>query len=279
MKQPQVPAKIFQENQMIKPPADIVLDGLRVIVTRPSPAGELLCQAIKKSGGKAIHFPTIDIVPLFDSPFLAQQLAKIDRQDWLIFISPQSVYTSSAAIKSYWSAFPAHVKIAAVGAGTAHALEVAGLPVDIYPEEQWSSEGLLNLSVFQTLTGKKIMLFRGEGGREWLAESLTVRGALVSHAISYRRCLPDVDVSEYLNLMQQNEIDVITTASGEGLRNLKVLLASGWSYLQNIPIVVISQHMVELAENLGFKKILLAKNASHVAVMEILDQMRRISHD
>jgi uroporphyrinogen-III synthase len=243
------------------------LQGLRVMVTRPQPEGEALCRYINAAGGEAVYFPTIQIESLVVS---AQHIAALDEQDWLIFISPQAVYASSAVILSHWPVWPASIAVAAVGAGTAHALQARGLPVTVYPDEQWSSEGLLNLPAFLTPAGKKITLIRGEGGRTQLAETLTHRGALVSHLVVYRRHLPIVTVENVSDLVR---IDVVICTSGEGLSNLKQLLLPSWEQLQTVPVVVISQRMIELSQALGFQKVYLAKNASHTAIIEMLSQL------
>jgi uroporphyrinogen-III synthase len=247
--------------------------ALSVMVTRPQPAGDALCQEIIAAGGHAIYFPTLAFAPPLNPELLPQQLAEIDQYDWLIFISPQAVYASQAALHASWSVFPASVKIAAVGAGTAAALQAANLPVTVYPQTEWSSDGLLDLPDFTSLAGKKVALFRGEGGRECLAENLTARLAVVTPIIVYRRVLPDVVVTDCLALLQTHKIDVVVCTSGEGLRNLKTLLHAAWPELQSIAVIVISERMRVLAEILGFHKIFLAKNPGHGAIMEVLTQI------
>jgi uroporphyrinogen-III synthase len=246
------------------------LMGLTVMVTRPNPQGELFCEQIRRAGGQAIYFPTIEIRPPTAMAEFLQGIASLDQHDWVIFISPQAVYQSAPAIHQQWPQFPPGVKVAALGNGTAEALQQATLPVDVYPAVDWRSEGLLDEAAFQELAGKKIALIQGESGREFLAATLTVRGAQLTPIIAYRRCLPQVEVSTYINLLQTHQIDIITCTSGEILYNLKVLLDKAWSDLLSIPIVVVSERMEMLAKQLEFEKTLLAKNASLNAMMEVL---------
>lgn len=246
------------------------LKGLRVMVTRPKPLGEILCQRINEAGGKSIYFPTIDIFPPGDPTIFPRQLAKIDKLDWIIFISPQAVYATSHIINLDWPNFPSHVKIAAVGGGTAKALKAANLRVDVYPVENWGSDGLLDLPEFQNVEGKKIALMRGEGGREWLEQSLRVRGAQVSQIIVYRRVKPTLDVAPYVKLFIDNEVDRVVSTSGEGLYNLKEILNPAWDHLQHVKLIVISQRMRDRALEYGFKEILLAKNPSQGAIIDVL---------
>jgi uncharacterized protein HemX/uroporphyrinogen-III synthase len=247
--------------------------SMQIMVTRPMPAGAVLCQKIDASGDHAIYFPTLVFMPPADSALAEEQLAALDQYDWLIFISPQAVYAAQDKIHALWSQFPASVKIAAIGAGTVAALQLANLPVVLYPQTNWNSEGLLDLPEFQAIAGKKIALLCGEGGREWLAENLALRGADVTSILLYQRALPDIQPAEYANLLQARQIDVVVCTSGEGLRNLKTLFQSVWPDLQNVLILVISPTMQALAEELGFHKIFLAKNPSHDAIMEALSQI------
>jgi uroporphyrinogen-III synthase len=249
------------------------LNNLTVLVTRPAYGGEMLCEAINLAGGTSIHFPTIMFTPPNDLNAFHQEIAQLDRQDWLIFISPQAVYASHSAIQKAWQIFPWQVKVAAVGAGTATALQKVKLPVHVFPSQSWNSEGILDLPEFQQISGKKIVIIRGEGGRPELAEILKYRGAVLSHIIAYKRCKPTIDTSHYENLIKTQQVDVMVCASGEGLLNLKEMLKNSWLFLQFIPLIVVSPRLADLASNLGFKKIFLAKNASHNAIMETLNLM------
>jgi uroporphyrinogen-III synthase len=250
--------------------AKVNLHGLRVLVTRPKPMGDILCQVINTSGGIATYFPTIDICPPRTPSIYQMQLKKIDRQDWLIFISPQAVYATSELIHLDWPNFPPHIKIAAIGGGTAKALQHANLRLDAFPTENWSSEALLNLPEFSHLTGKKIALMSGEGGRDFLQDSLVLRGAIVSKIIVYRRVKPNVNTEPYCAMLRNNQLDCAVVTSGEGLRNLMELCASAWSSLRELTIIVISSRMMDVASEYGFKQILLAKNPSHNAIMAVL---------
>lgn len=77
-----------------------------VMVTRPAPAGEELCEAVRDAGFLAIYFPTLAIVPPVHPDRLTQQIATLDHYDWLIFISPQAVYHSGDRIHAQWKNIP-----------------------------------------------------------------------------------------------------------------------------------------------------------------------------
>lgn len=249
---------------------ETTLSGLHVLVTRPEPEGLRLSKQVDALAGKAIFFPTLVIRPCHDRQFESQILV-LDQQDWLIFISPQSVYTSRGAIQAHFSSSQLQAfHVATVGAGTAKVLETTGFSNVIYPTDDWSSRGLMQLDVFRSIQGKKIALFRGRGGNDWLSSTLIERGAILTEIECYVRDLPQINVSIYLDSLRRKEIDIIVSTSGDGLVNLTTLLQSELALLLEVPIVVISARMVSMATELGFKKIQLANNASHDAIIESL---------
>ncbi len=238
------------------------LSGLQILVTRPKPYGDQLCDEITAQQGHAIYFPTIEIVPIKINEEEIKLLAQVD---WLIFISPQAVLCGIPAILEYWPDFPGNAKLAAMGEGTAKALSLEGFVDVIYPPaDESTSEGFLKLPGFNALSGKQIALIKGIGGRELLAETLRARGANVQSIDVYRRELP---VYDKIDLLRQQKIDIMVCTSGESLHNLITLLGDG---LFQVPLVLVSQRLVELAKELGFKKVFLAKNASHAAIIDTL---------
>jgi uroporphyrinogen-III synthase len=253
------------------------LTGLTVLVTRPKPQGEELCGLIQQAHGQPIFFPTLEICPTENKTDLAKKIKKLDQFDWLIFVSAHAVLHSAALIHSIWPVLPQHIKIAAIGESTAKMLKTMGLPVHISPKTNWNSEGLLALAEFQRVAGKKIALVRGEGGRELLSHLLIARGAILTDMVAYRRRLPVLDVALYSYLIRTHQINVVISTSGESLQNLKTLFKEHcWDDLCKIPLVVISQRLESLAIKLGFTTCLLAKNATHHAIIEILLQNKEI---
>lgn len=247
------------------------LHSLCVLVTRPDPAGAGLCRAIEARGGRFIHFPTIAFVPPKEVTAFEQAVSQLAEQDWLIFISPQSVYASVPAIRRAWPHFPDTVRFACIGEGTAMALREAGYQALRYPSAEWSSDGLLALPDFQEMAGKRAAVIRGEGGREVLENVLSERGARVLSVIAYQRVLPAADVLPCVNLLAQHEIDVVISTSFDGVKNLKLLIGeAGWSYLKMIPLIVMSERIKVLAENLGFQAIWITPAASQDAMLDLI---------
>jgi uroporphyrinogen-III synthase len=245
------------------------LFGLTILVTRPEPQGTELCRLISEQGGHAICFPTIAFAPAPNLHIFQQAVALLGEQDWLIFISPQAVYASVAPIRKVWPEFSGQTQFAAVGAGTAKALHEAGYNVIVKPFSEWSSQGLLDMPEFKAVTGKKIAIVRGVGGRELLDKVLAERGAHILPVIAYARVVPEVDIHPCLNLLEKRIIDILVCTSYEGVQNLKIMLGeAGWPYIKDLPLVVMSERIKMLAHNLGFQTIWVTHNASQTAILE-----------
>lgn len=252
------------------------LSRLTLLVTRPDPQGSALCQRIENLHGHAIFLPTITISPPNDKKAFEEALNTLSDQDWLIFNSPQAVYNSIVSIRKKWPTLPETVQFAAVGAGTAEALKHAGYNVAVFPETNWSTEGLLAMPVFQFVLNKKIVLIRGEGGRGLLEKALRARGAKITNVIAYQRALPSIPREEVLSLITRTRLDVIICTSFDGVNNLKTLVGiNGWPYIKDIPLVVVSERIKVLAHDLGFQTIWVASNASHEAILNVIAQKRK----
>ncbi len=248
------------------------LAGLGVLVTRPKPQAEELCAAIEAQGGRALCCPVIEIADPVNLAILNTLVACLDDFDIAIFISPNAVVKAVALLQMQGRELPANLRIAAIGKATATALVAHGIKVDIFPSEQFNSEALLSQEAMLRVQHKRILIFRGVGGRELLAETLRRRGATVSYAEVYRRIKPNVDIVALLD--KWSGIDVVIVTSNEGLRNLYEMMDSaGRSRLLATQLVVVSHRAADLAKKMGFIKTpRVAMAVSNEAVIEVLRQ-------
>jgi len=254
--------------------ADLPLAGLGVLVTRPKPQAEELCAAIEAQGGHAICCPVIEIADPVNLALLPPLVDRLDEFDIAIFISPNAVVKAVSLLMRLERKLPANLCVAAIGQGTAKALLANGIKVDIFPSEQFNSEALLSQDAMLQVQHKRILIFRGVGGRELLAETLRKRGATVSYAEVYRRIKPSIDVVALLD--KWSIIDVVIVTSNEGLRNLYEMIGSeGCSRLLATQLVVSSHRVADLAKKMGFIK--MARVASAVSNEAIIGVLRQSS--
>jgi uroporphyrinogen-III synthase len=201
------------------------LTGRTIVVTRPRAQAAGLIAAIEAAGGVAVPFPLLEIAPLDDAAPLEAALARLDAAFLAIFISVNAVDFSLPTIRSHRS-WPPALPVAAVGQGTARALNRAGFSRVVLPPTQFDSEGLLALPELAApaVRGRLVLLFKGEGGRDLLAATLAERGAEVLPVPCYKRLPPSGDGSVLRNLFAAGRLDAIVVSSSEAMRHLGQLL-------------------------------------------------------
>ena len=251
-----------------------VLRGSGILITRPRHQSENLRWLIEKSGGKAVVIPTIEIADPSNFANLRDVTARLCEFDIAIFISANAVNKGLGWLRDQHIPWPDGLDVAAVGQATAKALETSGINVNIIPKGKFDSEGLLSHPDMGSMDGKRVIIFRGQSGREHLACTLKKRGAHVEYAEVYQRCKPDTNLAQALDTAQRNNIGVIVTTSNEGLENLVAITdpdLRGW--LQNIPLIVLSGRGAEKAKTLGFRTIVISPQASDDAIMDTIKRI------
>ena len=201
------------------------LDGLGVVLTRPRAAAEGLARALEAEGAHVTVCPALAIEPLAPTAQLRSLLERLPQFDLAIFVSANAVeHGLAAATRS--GTWPARLEVAAIGEATADALRNSGHAKVISPPERHDSEGLLALARLQAVKGQNIIVFRGEGGRERIKETLEERGARVEYAECYRRVRPQADVGPLLGRWRAGGIQAVSALSAETLRNFVAMAGS-----------------------------------------------------
>lgn len=230
------------------------LAGYSVLVTRPARQAEGLCAAIKAEGAQAIRAPMIEIQPLVEQARSARILDGIEHYTKAIFISRNAVEFGLAGLAAHGRTL-AGIEVYAVGVGTAAELHAGGIKKAITPRDVYSTEGLLKLSGLQSaaVEGKHIVIFRGAGGRETLADTLEARGADVDYCEVYKRSVPDLKVAELLTEAGVAVPDIAVITSLEGATNLADKIdEEGLDLLFDMQLLVVGARMGREVEKLGF---------------------------
>jgi uroporphyrinogen-III synthase len=238
------------------------LAGKRILVTRPAAQAAGLAARIAAHGGEAIRFPLIDIAPPEDWQAVDEAASRLDDFVLAVFISPNAVDHGLGRLLSR-RAWPRKLAAAATGPGTARLLARAGLPEVIVPRGSYDSEALLALDALQAerMAGRAVLILRGNGGRELLAETLRARGARVECAACYRRAAP-ADGAFVVSLLRNKILDAISLSSSEGLRNLVQLLDTGSrERLARLPVFVPHRRIADEAMRLGLCRVVLTEAA------------------
>jgi len=235
---------------------DQLLNGVGVLVTRPEAQAKTLSEKLLGLGAHVVSLPVIEVVPI-----AATLWADVDIsiQDMLIFVSRNAV---TSFLAGHDGAMLANKQCVAVGAATAQCMVEHGLTVDIQAPPPAGSESLLALPVMQDMAGKRVLIVRGQTGRELLAETLAARGATIHYLEVYRRCLPAYDVERIAEAMQ---VDWVLVTSVAGLENLCQIVNNDAIKLKML--LVVSKRIEQVAKELGFQHVVVTNDVNDDAVI------------
>ncbi|MGB0892998.1 MAG: uroporphyrinogen-III synthase [Parashewanella sp.] len=235
---------------------------MHVLLTRPAGRNQPMQDALKEKKIAYSVQPLMHIEPLAVDESVQR---KLSQADIVIFISVNAVncITATNNIKLADSA-----SIVAIGSATQIALSELGINSITSEQSQQHSEGILSLDILQQVKDKKVVIVRGEGGREKLAEELILRGANVDYCHAYRRKKPanlSDDLGEH---WQQVGVDIILISSGEILENLlQVVKRADFPWLESCMLIVPSARVALLARKAGLKNIVNAASARKDAML------------
>lgn len=228
------------------------LAGLGIVVTRPARQAAAFAQKLAALGASPIVFPAIVILPPADRALLNDVHARLRDYDFAVFVSANAVEYGAPATPRW----PASLAAFAPGPGTAEALAGAGILDVRVPRTTLDSEGLLALPELTDVRGRRIVIFRGEGGRELLADTLRSRGAHVDLVSCYRRAVPSSGADGLVEAMREDRAHAVTVTSSEGVDNLwSVLGGEGRRLIATLPAFAPHPRIAERARARGMRAI------------------------
>ena len=233
------------------------LAGIGVLVTRPEHQSQRLAELIRRRGGNPLLFPAMEIVALPDEA-TAPVLERLPLFDLAIFTSPNAARLAVRRIAQA-GGLPADLRVAALGPGTAAELKKFGVREMITPQADFDSEALLEALSGLQFAGKRVVIFRGQGGRELLGESLRRRGAEVEYVECYRRARPRRDLAELMPLWQQGGLGACLATSSEIVINLFDMAGEACRpWLCETPMFVSHPRVAATAFALGVRTVFVA---------------------
>ena len=244
---------------------------LSCLVTRPKHQADNLEQLLTQQGFRVICFPTIDIIPSTSSPYLSNLDSYLAEMAIALFVSRNAVDFTFQHLNS---PLPASLQLGVIGKGTLMALNDHGVSTLIIPTENYNSEGLLESNALLNVLDKRIVIFRGQEGRNLLGDTLRDRGATVEYIEVYQRITPEYPAGYFAELTQDHFPDIAIFTSSEGLHNaFKLLNPEQSKMLRSKAWLLISERMRETARDLGHNAdIIIASSASDEGILQALKQ-------
>lgn len=189
----------------------------RILVTRPAEGSAALGDLLQRRGFRTVAVPTIAIDAASTARELDSMLATLEGADWLVVTSANGATAIADRLAARGRRLPAATQVAAVGPGTAAALEEAGITVAHVPDRY------LGVAVAEGLgevRGLRIALARADiAGRE-LPDLLRARGAVVEETVAYRVLEGPPASRDALRVSLQPGLDGIAFTSASTVRGL-----------------------------------------------------------
>ena len=227
------------------------MKGWRLLLTRPVEECEALAATLAEHQVFSSSLPLLAIEPLEESPEQRGLILELDRY---------------CAVS--------------VGAATGALLEDRGLPAS-WPAVGDDSEALLELPQLVdalSVRDPRVLIMRGEGGREFLADRLRGQGVAVDYLELYRRCLPVYPVGTLAHRVESERLNGLVVSSGQGLENLQHLAGAAWPELSRLTLFVPSPRVAGQAVEAGAKNVVDCRGASAAALLAALRQHPAPAH-
>jgi uroporphyrinogen-III synthase len=240
-----------------------VIKQHRLLITRFEPYGRELVEQLNSIGCYAVAQPLLTVTALHD--LAIRDLFLSGYYDIVIAVSGNAIHFSQQQINCRWP----DATYLAVGKSTQKQLIAAsGQPV-LCPNGRFDSEGLLALTQLKTVKSKRILILRGEGGRDLLETTLTERGAKVDYFQTYKRIKIDLNGHELVKNWQQALINGVIISSAEILNQLFALVPNkDASWLSELIFYVPSQRVAEQASLLGAKHVVVLPSLHTQQIVE-----------
>ncbi|BCQ65725.1 uroporphyrinogen-III synthase [Pseudomonas sp. NFPP10] len=247
------------------------MTGWRLLLTRPAEDCAALAAILAQSEILSSSLPLLEIQALPVSDSQRATLLAFDQYCAVIVVSKPAAHLGLELLRQYWPQPPGQAWFT-VGAATAQILADASLPV-AYPQQGDDSEALLELPQLREAIRRpdpRVLIVRGEGGRELLSERLRALGASVDYLELYRRCLPHYAEGALLQRIEVERLNGLVVSSGQGFSHLRQLAGPAWPQLAKMPLFVPSPRVADMAHAAGAEKVVDCRGASAAALLTAL---------
>ena len=245
--------------------------GWRLLLTRPAEESQALAQVLADEGVFSTSLPLLEIEPLPVSEENRSIIYNLAAYCAVIVVSKPAARLGLEMVDEVWPQPPMQDWFT-VGAATAQILDDYGLRV-FFPEQGDDSEALLDIAQLQkAISGydPKVLIMRGEDGRELLAERLRERGVTVDYLPLYRRHLPIYPAFALPQRVEAERLNGLVVSSGQGFQHLRELAGDAWPDLARLPLFVPSPRVAELARSAGALTVVDCRGASASALLAAL---------
>ena len=240
----------------------------RLLLTRPEEDCAALAQYLAAQGVANASLPLLAIEPEpLDAPRRSLLAALASYQAIIVVSKPAARLLLGSLAKAGLPAPP--TGWFSVGGATAGVLQAAGLEVTC-PVQGDDSEALLASPLLRqavAVPAARVLVVRGIGGRELLAERLGEQGASVDYLELYRRRLPEYPAGTLMQCIEAERLNGLVVSSGQGFEHLRQMAGDDWPRVARLTVFVPSPRVAEQARSAGAQQVVDCRGASAAALL------------
>lgn len=247
------------------------LKGKKILITKSAEDCGPAFSKLISMGAEIIYFPTIKIIPTYNSLDLTELILGAKHYDYVIFTSPNAVDVFARLVAEYKPDF-SRTKVAVVGSSTADVCREHGIYVHLIPQE-FNSKGLLNKFSGTDIKDKKILLPLSLIAGTDLQNGLDELGAEVTRLNIYDTITNDEDNLQLeLENILKNKPDLFVFTSPSSYSGfIKILKLEDYQkYFQGNIICAIGTTTEEAVRNSGVNVNIVPGNFSLHGISEAI---------
>lgn len=244
------------------------MSSWRLLLTRPAEDCAALAQSLAAAGVDSSCLPLLAIEPVVVDNQQRLLLEGLQGFQAIIVVSKPAARLLLEQLADAGLQPPVQGWFT-VGEATAAVLQGAGLAVS-FPPRGDDSEALLALPALRqavAMPAPRILIVRGVGGRELLAERLAEQGASVDYLELYRRCLPAYPAGTLMRRIEAERLNGLVVSSGQGFEHLQQMAGADWPQLARLPLFVPSPRVADQARAAGAQQVVDCRGASATALL------------
>jgi hydroxymethylbilane synthase len=248
--------------------ATSALSGKTIAVTRPAEQAAALVELLRAHGAEPLCCPTIAIEHVSDGSQLDVALRDLGSASWIVFTSANAVHAVAERLKSLGVRMPASALLAAVGGGTAEALQRRIHRADFVPS---TSNGESLADELPDVKGQVVLFPRGDLASDVLPSRLRARGAHVRDVVVYHT-VAGPGVEELAPRVRDGTLDAVVFTSPSSVRFAADVLATRAASNDGPAIVCIGPTTARAARELGIEPDAQAETQSVGGIVEALER-------
>ncbi|PJG85528.1 uroporphyrinogen-III synthase [Conservatibacter flavescens] len=244
---------------------------MAVLVARPGEQGVNLTERLNKVGVAALHLPFFRIESGTELNLLSQKLCQLKAGDYVVAVSRHAIEFAHQTLTATGFHWRNDLCYFAVGQRTAEHFSALSEQSVSYPYDKETSEGLLALPSmsYNALQDKRVLLLRGNGGRELFSTEVRQRGAQLDIIECYQRQPIEYDNVEQTSMCIRAGISQIVITSGEMLTYLMDFVPkSEHNWLKSCRLITVSERIANMARVAGWDNVIVAKRVDNATLFD-----------